>query len=280
MPSIVQAINDFKFEATPEGVLDFLKKREGVRVKKESGLVPPWTDDKVLSKSKFLNVFREHDKVSKVIYANAPSNMFYEYIYIMRLVNHAVHIPWLMQDGSEWLSSVESVRDKMRHFIDKGDTVCNPGAYQINPRIGFKYGYRNIRDSLINVIPNRMPYVIEALKSTNQIDVATDNANKAFGGFTNFWMFQAAIDIAWIYPSKMDRNSKPYFGSGSKQSIIDEDIMLSYLNENKPIAWREFYPFDVENAICEYRKYCMRKAKGIPFNRQYKAIKPQLKLNV
>ena len=89
MPSIVQAINDFKFEATPEGVLDFLKKREGVRVKKESGLVPPWTDDKVLSKSKFLNVFRENDKVSKVIYANAPSNMFYEYIYIMRLVNHA-----------------------------------------------------------------------------------------------------------------------------------------------------------------------------------------------
>ena len=280
MPSIVQAINDFKFEATPEDILKFLKERESIRIKKESGVVPPWTDDETLANSKFLNVFREDDKVSRTLYKYAPDHpaMFYEYVYIMRLVNHVEHIPWLMKNGNDWLLTVESIRDKMKEFVDLGSTVCNPGAYQINPRIGFKYGHRNIRDSLINVVPDRMPYVIEALKSTDQLDEATDKANKAFGGFTNFWMFQAAIDIAWVYPDLMDRKSQPYFGSGSKQHAVDPDELMEYLNDNKPNNWREFYPFDVENALCEYRKYCMRKEKGIPSNRKYKAQKPQLKL--
>lgn len=263
MPSIVQAINDFKFEATPSDVLNYLKAREIRKTHSPS-------DDHVLDNSKFLNVFREDDAVSKIINNLAPKDeLIYPYAYICRLVNHRKHIPWLFKDGYDWMSSLEHTKQKMQEFVGLGDTVCNPGAYQINPRIGFKYGHRNIRDSLLYVIPNRMEYVVDAFKSTDQIDVATDRANDAFGGFTNFWMFQAALDIAWLRPDLMDRNSKPYFGSGSKQTVIDEDVMMEYLNTNKPTGWRDFYPFDVENAICEFRKYRMRQAIGIPNNRKY-----------
>ena len=275
MPSIVQAINDFKFEAKPEDVLEFLVKRESIRIKKMQGESTPWSNDETLNNSKFLNVFREHDAVSRILFDNAPDHpaMIYDYVYIMRLVNHREHIPWLMKDGNDWLLSKETVKEKMIEFVNKGDTVCNPGAYQINPRIGFKYGHRNIRDSLINVIPERMDYVVEALQSTDQIDEATTRANEAFGGFSNFWMFQAALDVAWLYPDLMDRNSEPYFGSGSKQTEgLNPEMMLDYLNANKPKNWREFYPFDVENALCEFRKYKMRQAKGIPNNRKYKQI--------
>ena len=48
------------------------------------------------------------------------------------------------------------------------------------------------------------------------------------------------------------------------------DMLREYLNYNKPHEWREFFPYDVENALCEYRKYCMRTEKGIPNNRKYK----------
>ena len=268
MPSIVQAINDFKFEPTKEDILAFLISREDIRIKKESDAPLPWTKDPILRDSKFLNVFREHDKVSREVFKYAPSDdLIYPYVYIARLVNHVVHIPQLFKD-TEWLKN--GVKAKMQEFVDKGTTVCNPGAYQINPRIGFKYGYRNIRDALIHVVPDRLEYVIEALKSTNKLDVAADRANEAFGGFTNFWMFQAALDIAWLRPDLMDRDSEPYLGSGSKQVDISLHDLQEYLNDNKPKEWRQFYLFDVENALCEFRKYKMRQEQGIPNNRQYK----------
>ena len=155
-------------------------------------------------------------------------------------------------------------------FTSREGTVCNPGAYQINPRIGFDMGYRNIRDAMVNKIPKVIIDVADAMISTNQIDEATDRANKAFGGFSNFWMFQAAIDISWHRPELMDPYSHPYMGSGSKNAVIDMTMLREYLNANKPNEWREFYPYDVENALCEYRKYCMRTEKGIPNNRKYK----------
>ena len=82
-------------------------------------------------------------------------------------------------------------------------------------------------------------------------------------------MFQAALDVAWHRPDLMYRDSMPYFGSGSKNAHINVNEMQDYLNKNKPMGWRYFYLFDVENAMCEYRKYCMRKAKGIPANRKF-----------
>ena len=158
----------------------------------------------------------------------------------------------------------------MEWFTNRDSTVCNPGAYQINPRVGFDMGYRNIRDTMVYKIPKVIDDVAIALVSTNQINEATDAANQAFGGFSNFWMFQAAIDISWHRPDVMDPYSHPYMGSGSKQIVIDMTMLRNYLNENKPTEWRSFFPYDVENALCEYRKYYMRTEKGIPNNRKYK----------
>lgn len=275
MPSIVQAINEFKFEATVEEVFAFALERERIRQKRESGESFPWTDDPILRDSKFLNVYREHDKVSRVVNdilgpIKHIDNALYIGAYICRLVNHHEHLKWLFNDGHKWMSTVEQLREKMIEFTNRDSTVCNPGAYQINPRIGFKYNHRNIRASMVNVVPDRAPYVIKAFASTDQIDIATERANEAFGGFTNFWMFQAALDIAWHRPDLMDRHSHCYYGSGSKNAVVDQEEMLTYANNNKPDGWREFYPFDIENMMCEYRKYRMRMTKGIPNNRRYK----------
>ncbi len=268
MPSIVQAINDFKFTATKEDIWQYVLEREAIRGGKK-------TEDYILKNSKFLNIYREHDKVSIVINDLAKDikktdNALYAYVYIARLVNHHEHLPWLFKDGFSWLRNPESMQEKMIEFIALGKTVCNPGAYQINPRIGFKYDHRNIRDAMTYVVPSRLPHVVKAFASTNIISEAADKANEAFGGFTNFWMFQAALDIAWLRPDLMDRNSTCYYGSGSKNAIIDHSEMLEFANKNRLDGWREFYPFDIENMMCEYRKYRMRQAKGIPNNRKYK----------
>ena len=263
MPSIVQAINDFKFEPTPGDILEFLIKREALK----NGLP---VNDEILENSKFLNVFREDDAVSKVVnsqldkFHNVDNKVFAKHCILMRLINHRDLIPLF------YSKTFETLKDHMEWFTSRDGTVCNPGAYQINPRIGFDMGYRNIRDAMVNKIPKVIDNVAEAIVSSNEIDKATEAANKAFGGFSNFWMFQAAIDISWHRPDQMNPHSHPYMGSGSKQAVIDMDMLREYLNYNKPHEWREFFPYDVENALCEYRKYCMRTEKGIPNNRKYK----------
>ena len=131
-------------------------------------------------------------------------------------------------------------------------------------------GYRNIRDTMVYKIPKVLDDVATALISSTQIDESVNVANKAFGGFSNFWMFQSAIDVSWHRPDVIDPNSHPYMGSGSKNAVIDMDMLRDYLNKNKPTSWRLFFPYDVENALCEYRKYCMRNKNGIPNNRKYK----------
>ena len=265
MPSIVQSINDFEFEPTPEDILSFLVKRYDIAN----------TDDYILKHSRFLNVFRENDAVSRVVNeillrnSNATNHHLARVAIICRLVNHRDCLPILFERGSSFLQTPQDHRYKMEEFTQRDGVVCNPAAYQINPRIGFDHGHRNIRDTMVHKLPAVLDSVSTALISTNKIDKATDAANKAFGGFANFWMFQAAIDISWHRPEVMDPYSKPYLGSGSKNAVIDMEMLRNYLNNNRPASWREFYPYDVENALCEFRKYKMRQEKGIPNNRRY-----------
>lgn len=44
---------------------DFVKERERVRLRKEAGLLRPWTDDVILQNYKFTNVRRHHDRTSR-----------------------------------------------------------------------------------------------------------------------------------------------------------------------------------------------------------------------
>ena len=46
---------------------DFCRERERIRVRREAGEPPPWSADPVFQRGRFLNVFREDDRVSKAI---------------------------------------------------------------------------------------------------------------------------------------------------------------------------------------------------------------------
>jgi hypothetical protein len=45
----------------------FMQEREAIRLRKEAGLPRPWTDDPILSKYKFTNVKRDHDRTTTVL---------------------------------------------------------------------------------------------------------------------------------------------------------------------------------------------------------------------
>ena len=98
MGSIVQAIDEFKFEPTPEDILEFLKKRQDIK----NGYA---VEDYILNNSKFLNVFREDDAVSQVVnkqldqFHNKNNQTFAMHCILMRLINHRDHIPTFYSSG-------------------------------------------------------------------------------------------------------------------------------------------------------------------------------------
>ena len=61
------SLDGLTIEDPVQSFFDYCKKREAVRVKREGGEEYPWSDDPILQKGRFLNVFREDDKVSQSI---------------------------------------------------------------------------------------------------------------------------------------------------------------------------------------------------------------------
>ena len=58
----------------PVGALyDFCRKREGVRMAKEAGRPPPWSEDVILQRGRFLNVYREDDRTTKAVHRFAST---------------------------------------------------------------------------------------------------------------------------------------------------------------------------------------------------------------
>ena len=47
----------------------FCREREAIRQRRESGAASPWTSDTVFQNARFLNVFREDDRVTKSLLA-------------------------------------------------------------------------------------------------------------------------------------------------------------------------------------------------------------------
>ena len=61
------SLDGLNIEDPVKSFFDYCKEREAVRKKRESGATFPWSDDSIFQKGRFLNVFREDDKVSKSI---------------------------------------------------------------------------------------------------------------------------------------------------------------------------------------------------------------------
>ena len=244
----------------------FCKERENIRLKRESGLPAPWSNDPIFQKGRFLNVFREDDRVSKAIiqFVNQIDSNFsslIQAIFFSRWCNKQETLdildPGLLFDPNK-LSSV----------LININSWCNTTAYPVEPVRwnGKKYSrietaahvFKLSKEKLSNIILNSNGSVIEA---TNQI-------NQIFQMKNDFPIFMAVMDIAWFRPDVIKPESFVPVGIGAVAYI---ERLKSYLGENKeeqifahmiklqkkywPEAKRKFYPIDIEYLSCECRKY-------------------------
>jgi hypothetical protein len=260
------SLDGLEIEDPVQSFFDYCKKREAVRLKRESGEAYPWTDDPILQKGRFLNVFREDDKVSKSIIkfaepAKEDLPLLIQALFFSRWCNRDLTIDKLSLDD---LSDPEALKEKLLGL----EQWENFTAYPVEDSYWGDKLYNRIDASTNKFFEKKEELVELVLNSSRSVITATENINKQFKMVNNFPIFMALIDIAWFREDVIPITTDVPTGIGAEPYL---DRLQKFLNLNNhqdvgtkmielqkkfwPEAKREFYPIDIEYQSCECRKY-------------------------
>jgi len=260
------ALNGLELKDPVLEFFNFCKEREKIRKRREKKEPFPWSNDTIFQNGRFLNVFREDDRVSRSIInfasrykENLP--LLVEALFFARWCNKQEVIESIYDD---LFTNKKLFRKKIKSFKQ----WCNFNAYPVEP-INWndqKYSrfesalelFDNIKNSLADLICNADGNVI----------VATNFVNKKFKMVNDFPIFMAIIDIAWFRPDIIKPTSPVPTGIGAVAflNILQEHLsldnhqdtcekMIELQKQYWPDAKREFLPIDIEYLSCECRKY-------------------------
>ena len=249
-----------------QSFFDYCKKREAVRIKRKSGEEYPWSDDLILQKGRFLNVFREDDKVSKSIIKFAePAKdnlpLLIQALFFSRWCNRDLTIDQLTLDD---LTNPEALKVKL---LDLKQWE-NYTAYPVEDSYWKKKLYSRIDAATYKLYENKDELTEIVLNSNRNVITATNNVNEQFEMINDFPIFMALIDIAWFREDVIPMTTDVPTGIGAEPYL---DRLQKFLNLNNhqdvgvkmielqkvywPEAKRKFYPIDIEYQSCECRKY-------------------------
>lgn len=247
----------------------WIEERESIRIKKESDLKPPWTDDLILHQFRFCCPRRMDDKVSKWLLSNwyepyfDHPNMLVA-VALARFINlpeslEAVGFPQLWDPV--WVKGVLTERKR------KGFKTFN-AAYIVAGRPGF--------DKITTVVD----YYVDPLREfLSEIDTSsmetTWRSISAMYGYGSFMAGQVVADLRWAMSGTWaDRDTWAPRGPGSSRGIN----RLFGFHPDAKLSDRKFYEcltemqevmkavlpksitdrleaHDYQNCACELSKY-------------------------
>lgn len=260
------SLDGLTIEDPVKSFFDYCIEREKIRKNRESGKSFPWSHDEIFQQGRFLNVFREDDRVSKSIIKfaeplkdNLP--MLIQALFFGRWCNRQETLDQL---NFEELNDVNKLFKKLTSL----EQWENFNAYPVQNVIWKGNSYTRIETAttLFSEIKEDLTAII--LNSELDVIKATKNINKLFKMENDFPIFMALIDIAWFRNDVIPITSQvptgigaqPYLdrleeflGLDNHQDVANE--MISLQEKYWPNAKRKFYPIDIEYQSCECRKY-------------------------
>ena len=260
------SLDGLVIENPVESFFNYCIERENIRIKRESGEAFPWSEDKIFQKGRFLNVFREDDRVSKSIinFAKPLTDdlpLLIQALFFGRWCNRQETIDKL---NYEDLLDADKLKDKLIQL----EQWENFNAYPVQDVIWNEKTYSRIdtATTLFYEIKDDLTEIV--LDSNLDVIQATKNINKRFKMENDFPIFMALIDIAWFREDVIPITSQVPTGIGAQpyldrlQEYLDLEShqavateMISLQKEYWPEAKRTFYPIDIEYQSCECRKY-------------------------
>ena len=260
------SLDGLEIEDPVKSFFDYCKEREAVRIKRESGEPFPWSEDSIFQKGRFLNVFREDDKVSKSIIqfaepAKQDLPLLIQALFFGRWCNRQVTIDKLTVNE---LSNPEALKNKLINL----EQWENYTAYPVEDSYWDEKLYSRI-DAATYKFFDKKDEITEIIIDSNQdVITATKSINRQFKMNNDFPIFMALIDIAWFREDIIPITTNVPTGIGAQpyldrlQDFLDlsnhQEVGLKMIDLQKeywPEAKREFYPIDIEYQSCECRKY-------------------------
>ena len=161
-----------------QSFFDYCKKREAVRVKRESGEPYPWSDDPILQKGRFLNVFREDDKVSKSIIkfvepVKEDLPLLIQALFFSRCCNRDLTIDQLTIND---LSNPEALKERLLGL----EQWENFTAYPVDDSYWNDNLYSRIDAATYKFYEKKEELAEIVLNSNRDVITATNNVNKQF----------------------------------------------------------------------------------------------------
>jgi hypothetical protein len=267
--------------------LRWITEREQIRIRREAGEPPPWTDDPILRDYRFCNVQREHDRVTRHIartwrgpYADCPHLWFG--MAVARLINWPAALDEI---GYPVPFDRERFRDVLAARMERGEQTFGP-AYVIPNGGSKKPKLEFVADDILyrlwrareHMTPQ--PGTTLAAYCSRLID---------FHGVGTFIAGQIIADLKYVEPMRSARDWMTFAapGPGSKQGL--NRITGRPVGEKwSDAAWqRDFCRFeaairpelhriglgdlhaqDLQNCLCEVDKYLrMKNGEGKPKRR-------------
>ena len=261
-----KSLDGLKLNDPVSAFFNYCKERENIRLLRENGGPFPWTDDPIFQKGRFLNVFREDDRVSKSIlsFANELKHDLPKLIQAVFFARWCNEQHTLDELSSKMLLEPKKLLKKLKSL----NNWCNYNAYPVESVFwnGKKYSRLDTAVMLFFKIKESLEEMI--IDAKGDVIKATLNINQEFQMENDFPIFMAVIDLAWfrpdiVYPSShvptgigavayLDRLQK-YLGLKDHQETCEKMIELQ--KEFWPDAKRKFHPIDIEYLSCECRKY-------------------------
>lgn len=250
----------------------------------------PWTKDEIISKYRFTNVRREHDKETKWIIKNICLNDDLNYknkllnIILFRLFNKSRTIKIFgLIDFNNF--NEEGIMKKLEKFKNKKYIYFSNAFYTSGPKRVSNLKFPKDKNAVIKMIKLVRLYdennIVEKIKNcTNQKQVF--EILKSCPGIGNFLAYQMFVDFTYIKEFPFSENEFVVAGPGCKNGLklIFEDFdkmnyeeSLFWIRDNQfnlfkkfnynpkemfsdlPESERYLNLMSLENCMCEFSKY-------------------------
>lgn len=254
-------------------MLYWIRERESIRLKKESGEPKPWTDDEILLNYRFTNVRRTDDKVSQWLLNNwyEPYKDHPNMLVACTLARQLNNIDAMAAVGFPEKWKPEEIQEILLERASKGLSNYS-GAYMITARFGRNREPETKPYQTVMRVCN--PIVQAKLKCNPDSMEKTWESLIPFQGFSSFIAGQVVADARWgVTGFWKDKYNWAPVGPGSSRGLnrlhqrpdklLSQEQFIKELTEFKNIAVdvlplgivRRLEAQDWQGCFCEFDKY-------------------------
>ena len=262
------ALDGLVLDDPVQAFFDFCREREAIRLRRERGAPPPWSEDPIFQQGRFLNIFREDDRGSRALFRflDPPPPELPELVHALFFARWCNRQSTLDALSVDQLNTPDALVDTLEALPEQ--PWCNVAAYPVEP-VHWEGTIYSRLESATRLFPQIKAALAEIiLNAQGDVVEATTAINRLFKMDNDFPIFMAVMDLAWFRPDVINPASHVPTGIGAV-AFLDRlqrhlgledhaqtcERMIALQAEYWPEARRSFQPIDIEYLSCECRKY-------------------------